>query len=485
MDSTSIIRSLFEPTLELDELSIIDNQYGSNGHKAGERPTEIQSVEFPFVQINSYIFLESEIISLEIETLFFLPTIKIIVALGNNPQFLSTSFPKDGDLVSIFLRGRDDLFKPVRNDYLITGIQSLSTQTAEGGGTKLLIEGKLNIPGLYDDTSLAILGTSLDVLKEIASQLNLGFATNVDFTDDMMPWVCPNDSKEIFISTVASSAWKDEFSFFTVFIDIYYHLNFINVNSQFPDETEALLGLSDNPTLTAFLSDKQVDKSEARKILSNNPNFENSPFYIKSYKPINKSSDISRKHGYIYNLNFFEHNSLTNWVFPIEPMITEGSAETKVLLKGRPGEDFYKSQQKSNYIGIQYSYPDHNMHENYYLAKAQNMMNLAEIDKMNLEVSCKRINLNFIRFEKVPVILTITDNEFIAAKLDDQMKDEFSSEKYAEGLTVDRLYTGFYAIKGYRIKFKRQNASTVALKNPPLEQIFLLTRREWPSITGE
>lgn len=484
MDSQSIIRSLFEPTLELDELAIIDNQYGSNGYTAGVRPTEIHSVEFPFVQINGYTFLETEVVNLEIETMAFIPIIRITVSLGNNPQFLTTSFPKDGDLVSVFIRGRDDLFKPVRNDYLITSIQSIGTQSAEGAGTKLLIEGKLNVPGIYDETSFALSDTSLNVLKELAKDLGLGFATNVELTNDTMPWICANETSENFIKHVAECAWKDEDSFFTVFIDIYYHLNFINVNTQFADETEAMLGLSDNATLAALLSDQKTDKYEVKKIMSNNPNFLNSPFYIKSYKPINKSSDIARRYGYLYNLSFFEHNSLKNWEFPVEPLITEGSAKSKVLLKGRPGEDFYKSQQKNNYVGIQYSYPDHNVHENYYLAKVQNMMNLAEIEKMNLEVSVKRINLNFIRFEKVPLILTITNSEFVAAKSDDQLQDEFSAEKFSEGLIVDKMYTGFYAIKGYRIKFKRQNPNEVALKNPPIEQIFLLTRREWPSVTG-
>lgn len=484
MDDKSIIRSILEPTISLDEFAIFDKEYGSDGLERGERITEVKSVEFPYILINDYILSISEVNSFEISSVDFLPTISLNIELGNYSGFLSTSFPKDGDLVSVFLRGRDDLFKPIRNDYLITNIEVTKSSHPEGIGSKIYLQGSLFIPGLYDETSFCEPGTSFQVLKKTAAKLGLGFATNVTDTADEMNWICANETHENFIKHIVDNSWLDENSFFTAFIDIYYHLNFVNFNTQLADETEALIGLADS-VVTSYISDVESKKSEARKIMSNHPNFDKSPFYISTYKPVNNSSDIAKRYGYSYNLKFFEHNSLKEWEFPVTPLITEGSANSKVLLKGRPNEDYYKTQQRVNYLGIQYSYPDHNVHEHYYLAKVHNMMNMVELDKMNLIIQAGKLNLNFIRCEKLPIIMIIREDNQRAAKVDDELNEDFTTEELMKKEVVDKIYTGMYAIKGFTINYKKLLPSQYSSMKSALKQTFILTRREWPSQTGE
>ncbi|MCK9574591.1 MAG: hypothetical protein WC979_01660 [Candidatus Pacearchaeota archaeon] len=483
MDSKSIIRSLSEPTLTLDELKVIDTQYGSNGDvPKANRSLEAVTVDCPYVVIKEHEFGVKEIVSFEIDTTQFIPTVSMRIDLGASGAFLSTAFPTDGDLLSVFIRGRDDIFKPIRNDYLITSIEMTKSDTPDGAGGKLFLQGKLHIPGLYDEKSFAKKGTSFEVLKEIATELKLGFASNISSTNDSMTWICPNETKEEYIKKIVDCAWQDEKCFFTAFIDVYYHLNFINVNTQFGDETGALLGMSDN--VFSSYNDTLPHTTEGlQKLLSNHPSFITTSFYIQTFKPLNKSSEIAKNYGYTYNLNFFEHNSLKNWEFPITPLVTEGNEKTKVLLKGRPKEEFYKSQQRFNYLGIQYSAPDHNVHEHYYLAKAHNMMNLAEIDKMNLSVTTPKMNLNFVRFEKMPVIMAILSDEQRANKVDDDLIKDPSLENREGRVVIDKLYTGMYAIKGYTINYKLTPRS-IENTNSNITQTFILTRREWPSLTG-
>lgn len=481
MDSKSIIRSILEPTIELDELSVYDICYSSDGSiPKAHKMLEVETVEFPFISIKGYSFGFDEVISMEIDTTTFIPKIILKIKLIKSAKFLSKSFPIDGDLVSIFIRTRDDLFKPVRNDYLITSIEVTNSNHPESIGSTLFISGKLNVPGLYDERSFAVKETSYNALKQIASELQLGFATNIDATDDNMVWLCANLSNEEFINHIVERSWKDESSFFTVFIDIYYHLNFINVNTQFADENESLLGLTDLTFNNYLETTGETAKTEMRKILSNHPAHNATPFYIKNYKPINKSSELAKTYGYTFNCQFFEHNSLTNWKFPIQPLVTEGNKDNKILMRGRPNENYYQSQEKINYIGIQYTSPDHNMHEHYYLAMCHNMMNLIEIDKIKIVVTVCKMNLNFVRFEKIPVFIFTRSDEYRAMQNNEELKNNPTYENIKDIETIDKMYSGMYTINGFKLIYIK-NTTNNSVTNSALKQVFVLSRREWPS----
>lgn len=488
MKSNALIKSLQDPTIKLDELKVPDT-YKTAGAERSQRAMEILSVVIPLIVIKEYTFTEAEIQMCELNNTGFIPTILLKIETSGTSMFTSQSFPTDGDLVSIFLRGRDDIFKPIRNDYLITNIEMIKSNDNENISSKIIIEGKLFVPGLYDEKTQVIDDTSLNTLKTIATQLGLGFSTNVQSTSDKMKWLCPNISQEDFIKNITDCAWSNETSFFTSFIDIYYNLNFINVNSQFDDVTDALEGMSDNNILNYIKGDDEnATKESIKKIFTNHPNYMQSAFYIKSYKPINRSSEIAKNFGYKYNLNFFEQNSLKNWAFPVEPLVTTGNGKSKVLLKGRPNETFYKTQQKINYIGTQYSLPEHNVHEHYYLAKAHNMMNLAEIEKTNLDMLANKMNLNFIRFEPVPILIVVQKDSARAAQIDDDYNTS-PDETFTKKEIIDKMYTGTYVIKGFKITYRKlsmsESGSVKGIDLSPLTQSFLLTRREWPSATGK
>ena len=85
----------------------------------------------------------------------------------------------------------------------------------------MVIEGKMNIPHIYDEVSQAYEGTSFEVLQEIAKELGLGFSSNVSTTDDKMRWVCPFKSKEKFVQEITDAAWSSPREFYTSFIDVY------------------------------------------------------------------------------------------------------------------------------------------------------------------------------------------------------------------------------------------------------------------------
>jgi hypothetical protein len=474
MPDNSIIKSILDPTIILDELVYDDMDEGTG--EIGEKYLKTfgtLGMLYPLVQINNYVFKSSEIKKMTIDSTGFLPTIQLKLHMRFSGAFVSNGIPKDGDVVSIFINQRQDVYKPIRNDYLITSISSSGTNS-EGVGGILYIEGELRIPRLYDIAGIAINDTSFESLKLIATDLGLGFSTNEDSTDDLMTWFSGVDTYENFIKHLTTHAWKDENSFFKIFIDIYYNLNFVNVNHQFKDDNEFLAGSIDNITIGPAYGDEEGknEPQDSPVVFSNHRKLNTTSFYITEYNPINIGASIAKKYGYTFEPVFFEQNTLENWSIPMEPLITEGSEEEKILLRGRPNEEFYKTQIKKQWLGIQYTADDHNTHENFMISKVQNMINNQNTDKFNVRVLINRINFNIFKYGRFPFIFFVQQDVL-------RMMQEMKTDDYAElktDMAVDSFYTGWWLLKGFKIIFVDDSPD----ETNKFRQEFILSRRELP-----
>lgn len=480
MPDSTIIKSILDPTIELDKIMFGDMDEGTGDLDAKYLKTlGTLGMQYPFVMINSYIFKFKEIMKLVIDSTDFLPTVQIKLEMNVSGAFVSNGIPKDGDVVSIFINPRQDAFKPIRNDYLITSISS-THGSSEGEGGILHIEGELRIPRLHDEPSVAIDGTSFETLKALALDLGLGFSTNEGDTDDKMVWHSGIDTYLDMIKHVAAHSWKDDNSFFKVFIDIYYNLNFVNVNTQFmEDDNEFLTGVIDNITVGNHFGDFNKDTGqESPVVFTNHRSLNTTNFYIRNYNPINVGSSIANKYGYTYEPVFLEHNTLENWSIPVNPLVTPGAEEEKILLRGRPNEDFYKTHVQKQWLGIQYTNDDHNVHGNYILSKAQNMINNMNTDKFNLKVEVNRINFNVFKYGRFPFIFFV-QQDIIRAMQERKVDTEHDGGGYGEmgyDIAVDSFYTGWWLLKGFRISFARDNSDELN----KFRQEFLLSRRELP-----
>jgi len=308
-EEKSIIRSLLDPTLALDEISVEDVEEGTNpdldGAKRGEKYQKQQGDTFPLIQINDYLIAEDELEKMVIDTSGFLPEIHIKFTLGKSPNVaLTQRIPKDGDRMNVFIKARNDAFKPIRNDYLITNVETTKGADAQGHGSAIIVYGELFIPTLNDEIITSYNGTTYDVLQQIAEKLEIGFATNETETDDEQTWICANDNYKNFIKHICSSSWKDENSFFKCFIDVYYHLNFINVNNQFSDSVEIDDALIDLLSSTDSKSDESTVQTGGKKLFSNQSNFAGTNSFIQNFQIINQSSETAKRYGIKCTANF-------------------------------------------------------------------------------------------------------------------------------------------------------------------------------------
>ena len=92
---------------------------------AGQRT----GVEVPFITINAYP-VSSYLKSFNLDLNGFLPVVNFSFYAGN-PTFISVNYPKDGDIVSVYMASPDGYYKPLRMDFNILSVRSdVRTSTA-------------------------------------------------------------------------------------------------------------------------------------------------------------------------------------------------------------------------------------------------------------------------------------------------------------------------------------------------------------------
>jgi len=506
----SIIRSLLDPTIPLDTLDLFDLDKGTSlqaqdmGQKDQVKDQQISKdigTNYPYVEINNYVFGINQIVFLEIGYTGFIPTLLMKVGIDNK-TFGSASFPKDGDLINVFIRAKNNAFKPIRNDYRITSIFS-SGGDSEGSSAYYTIEGELSVPGLYDEVITAYSGTSYNALKEIARTLKLGFASNETATEDSQVWISPRSDYYNHILDITDHAWKDETSFFDVFIDVYYNLNFINVNNQFSEDDsvdlQLLTNLQNTDSRGGDKSGQQVEEQTLQmpKVLSNFEDIWGTPAYVHNFDVQNSSNSISSEFGYKTYRQFFEQNSEQYWSIYVDPLTTDGAEENKIILKGRttkPGskpEEYWKTQNRYVWEGIQYTAPEGNCHENYTYAFGWNERNLAELNKITMNVKLERGNFNIYRGERLPLLLLIT-TDIQMQNIMSQPEQKARTGAFPEPI-LDKFNSGYYMVSGMVFKYSPQgqtNSTDYGRLNeeenekppaPGFTHIVYLTRREWPT----
>jgi hypothetical protein len=499
-EEKSIIRSIISPTIELDDM-IFEDAYTGTSEKLPENLQDKKTgrqyhlevgTDYPQITINSYTFNQEEMNKVQIDATGFLPKLYLKVVLTNSAAFKSNGIPKDGDIVSIFIRAKNDAFKPIRNDYIVTSVNG-GKGTREGMGGSLEIYGDLFIPRMLDENKKAYTGTSFEVLQTICQDLNLGFATNENFTDDEQIWINPNDTYQKYIQKIVKHAWKDESSFFSCFIDVYYHLNFLNVNNQIDSDGTIDAAIVDTSAFKDFLSDsKQEERNQAQsaKLLSDMDNFKGTNMYIKQYRVENNSLDVVKDWGYKSYVQFFDQASGQPWEIFVDPITTPGAEEKKILLKGRSTikaadgtskEKWWETQNRYFWRGIQYR----DVHDKYLYSEIWNARNNSELEKLFIEVDIERWNPNIYRGERLPVILhTQSDN---AKRSLDATPDDQQKPKTENVAAMDQFYSGYYMVDGMKFIYSMtpkstdfSNSPNKKKSEPGMTQSFKLTRREWP-----
>ena len=486
------ILTITEPTIAVDNIAAVDM-----GQREGGDNFDVASAQQPYIRINGYTFQTGEVGSFRLRLTGKFPEISAVL-YDRMGAFAVSQFPRDGDVLGLRMQARGDKYKDIRMDFHIIEFRGVPASDAERAtkGTTFHVRAIAKLPGMYtDDCKSYGKATSYDHLIKIAEDLKLGFATNVEATDDEMVRLCAYQTKfDLIDKTVLYSYISDE-TFQTYSIDPYYYINFIDVQKLFNAEED--IEMAELKTVQTFYErseDSQLgDTGNMTKLLlTNHNNAASTSNYIASYNLINNSTTVALENGYRRFVQYYDFNTNMDAnkenlnEFFTESIVSSTIKENEEPLKGRrkSSTDEYDSLTKHKFVGLQDSNTNEgNVHLNYGFSVIHNIQNMVELDKMKLVVTLKTMNPALYRYMKVPVtIYNMTTASNVATKQLIEKSEEAGFEnknpKEAESSSisdeqpkVDEFLTGYYVIMGIEYVYEAGKYN----------QVLHLSRKEWPA----
>ena len=510
--NSNIVRLVEDPevkkNIKFDELSIKHASMETVGGHASEQALLVGAV-YPIIRINDMEFGIKNIAKMIISSNHFIPTISLTLKF-NSSDFISTNMPKDGDIISSFIRTNTDALNFLRNDFIITSC-NVSITKGKNGST-IHLNGKMFIPGIDSGYNMfGLIGSSRTICKEVAKKFNIGFAYNdEEDTNDFQNWIC-SGRVDNFIEDVTSHAWKDNTSFFNTWIDLYYNLCFVNVNKFLVSNgvEEVDITFASNVSIYQGIAKGEGESPEnvkgIVKMLSNNNSFRGTPFYVTNWS-ITNNSGISLTNGYVEESYIFIHNqhlysSDSEKCFSVLNNISsydKDKLDSYMILRGRTTYDEsintnekpranYDMQQiyiARNFNGVEYALSDYtdtnstnnnewtgNVHKNYMRAPIHNSMNFTELEKMYIKVETDGLCLQIMRGERVPIVLE-KENGSSAGLYNEDVA--MSTE------SVHKMYSGYYIVDSIEYGYNPKRANSDKTRSA-FYTIMTLKRREWPT----
>ena len=501
-NNSNLVRLIEDPKIKkdirFDELSLSEN--GGTSTNGGSQLNTVGN-DYPIIRINDMVLGKDDIQSMLISSRGFLPTIELSLKFANT-ALISKNMPKDGDMISVFVRTNTSAINYLRNDFIINHVDSnISSKSANN---TVFLRGELFLEGFTsNNNTFGIIGTSKDVMKEIAKKFKMGFAYNdADDMNDLQNWLCCFSSPQVFIEDVTRHSWKNNMSFFKSWVDLYYNLCFVNVNKflssdENPEDEIDLTFFSSTVALNTLTSsnDKPDDAKPFLKVFSNFDSFKGSSFYISKWHPVNRSNSLSSGysniiHSFTHNQNvYIENKDNCEDTLIVNPVYDTSKLDSYIILRGRAKYDENANpdneQARVNY-SMQNTYINHiwsgveykmdkdensssnntwagNVHHNYHNAAYQNEINDIELNKLYIEVVCDGLCLQVMRGERVPVFL----------KYNTPLDKNISPDDPA----FNRFYSGYYIVDSIEYKYNGK----VKTGYSSFSTIMSLKRREWPT----
>tara|TARA_R110001592_G_scaffold153798_2_gene382599 strand:+ start:2131 stop:3615 length:1485 start_codon:yes stop_codon:yes gene_type:complete len=485
------ILTIIEPAILLDPLEILDVESGSENSEGAtlkEKPSKFSQV-VPVIRVNGYDVQMDRLNYFCLKNDAFYPTVKIQFA-DVDGFFTSRFYPKDGDLIQINIRSQGDetTFKPIRIDFTIVDCKPVGGGGGESA-SEYLILGRMYVPNLFtENVEYEEEVTSWDALLNIAEGLQLGYASNVEETADVMTWTNPNDTTETWIQDIVANSYFSDETFFTSYIDPYYYLTMVDVNRLFSQEgsIEASQTFSQNAGDTMGAEGAEGQEGEFPNYLSNMIQMQGGARYISKHELVNKSGAISKANGYKKYSQYWDLNA-KEWVSEFVDPLTNDTPGMIPATKGRIIEGEVEGprndQVKYKYLGTQ----GDNVHSEFQYATVQNYQNNTEINKMGMIIELDTVNPALVRYSRIYCqILEFASpvkNALLAPSNDDIEGDEApqtrsgdpdENDPSSENGIVNEYLTGFYVIAG---------VEWLLTKPGPIRMRLKLQRREFTPTT--
>jgi hypothetical protein len=476
----AVIRNYSKTSITMDELAVPNRSGNTTSPNNYLRDADDKEYGYakPVIFINGY-FVQKFLMDFDLDFNSILPTVSFKFYTGN-PTFIGVSYPKDGDVISIYIRSNVSVYKPIRMDFTVLSVDSNRSTDSEGTAIIFSILGECRIPGFYTEVCKAFRNkTSSQALFEVSQDLDLGFASNDFNMNDKMTWINPNLSYYNFIKDVTISSYKDDQSFYATWIDAYYNLNFVNINNQLTadDIVQNVLIVPGSATGKAddtLFPGIELKPAEVPLMVTNAPQFFGYPFYANKFTMLSEAGNTTNKMGYIQVVQFYNDSteykvkpSEKSVNYTIQATTTDAIRENMVLQRGRASEKEYLKEIRKKWMGILDTGDTGSVHKNYLQARVQNPLNLSDVTKFTLQVETQSYFGGFYRGQVVPVMLYSKE---MGTKMQNTGISNDQKAQQSAGLVMDQFLSGQYVLMGYSISWNEEKG---------FYQVLNLCKREW------
>ena len=329
----------------------------------------------------------------------FLPVVELYCYDSKGILF-NDFYPYNNDtLLCVFVKSKSENEMPIRMDFKVTEYQTVKSD--DKNNFKYLIRGILNVEDLHYSRYETFKGGSYDVIKQIATKTNLGFASNVDKSDDSMTWINPGETYKDFIKDITKYSFISEDSVVWTFIDFYYNLNYVDIQTELNEFNSSEQGTLTNPQIL-----KNDEERNVLLYLTNNKAFISTNKYISKFNLINQSFKVNLDIFYRIECTWYDKNSNVVTKQFVKELETDGAklgtgeGNLKSLLD-KDSALYYQNINDEFFIGKIDT--QNNVHKKYALAKIANQYNLNGLEKMKMIVTLDQINLSIKRFQNIKI----------------------------------------------------------------------------------
>lgn len=383
------LNNSFEPTNKVNDIKFdLDTK---NVDKAQEVTSTLGYK--PFVWYNGIQIDDQYISSLTLFSTGLIPRLSIVFT-DQYGIMTETAFPLDDTKIKIFINPKSPGLKEIMMEFKIESFKALT-------GDLLAIDAICDLNGLYlKKFESYSQKTSYETLQDLCKKIGLGFNSNIDNTSDKMTWINPGLSNQEFITHVITSAYKSDDAFLWCYIDFYYNLNFIDIETALKQDIKEQ-GNIQNLGLGSIRKFTDKKDSVTGLFLTNDKAHAQTNLYFSDYTVTNKSTRISIKDGYLNQVRFYDILDIEYLNFDVDSITSEG--DKTIILKGAPGDNkFFSEHTITTYNG---KLDKDNMHSNYNYATVQNQHNISQIQKIGMNITMPQPNFNLYRFQKVRITL--------------------------------------------------------------------------------
>lgn len=343
----------------------------------------------PFLWFNGYQIKELDIKSLSLFHDGMVPCCQA--------QFKDTTgiiqkdgFPLDDTTFEVFLNSGSPNLKSIHMRFKLTNFQ-------ENADKSYTITGSIDLRDFYKIKYQSYVGTSFEVLRAISKELQLGFNSNIQSTDDSMKWSNTGKKYREFIGDIIKHTYISDESFVMAYIDFYYCFNFVDIEKEWLRDIKSDVGVSSGSL--SRLATAKTEEKIVKLVLTNDKSSEGTDVYFESYNVKNNSTAKSIQEGQKSVSKYYDTSSKSFLVFDIESQTSPGN--DKVILKGKPDDS---SELKENFVTKFFGKIDlDNVHKNYPYAKALNERNLNELNKISVDIEMSSCNFNLYKYQKIDI----------------------------------------------------------------------------------